>query len=67
MGLVSFGLIPLMVIFGILTAFIVAKRDYGTPNSDLHFICVQIANLLLFSSFSGVGLYFRKIMQFISD
>jgi hypothetical protein len=60
MGLISFGLIPLMVIFGILTAFIVAKRDYGTPNSNLHFICVQLGNLILFSSFAGVGIYLRK-------
>ena len=60
MGLISFGLIPLMVLFGILTAFIVAKRDYGTPSSDLHFICVQLGNLILFSSFAGIGLYLRK-------
>jgi len=60
LGLVSLGLIPLMVLFGILTVFIVAKRDYGTPNSDLHFICVQFGNLLMFSSLAGVGIYLRK-------
>lgn len=60
LGLVSLGLIPLMVLFGVLTAFFVAKRDYGTPNSDLHFICVQFSNLLMFSSLAGVGIYFRK-------
>jgi hypothetical protein len=59
-GLVSLGLIPLMIIFGVLAAFIVAKRDYGTPNSDLHFICIQFGNLLMFSCLAGVGLYLRK-------
>jgi hypothetical protein len=60
LGLVSLGLIPVMVIFGFLAAFIVVKRDYGTPNSDLHFICVQFGNVLMFSSLAGVGLYLRK-------
>ena len=60
LGLISLGLIPLMIIFGLLAAYMVAKRDYGTPNSDLHFICVQFSNLLLFSCVVGVGFYLRK-------
>lgn len=60
LGLVSLALIPLMVIFGFLAAFIVAKRAFGTPNSDLHFICVQFGNLLMFCCLAGVGLYLRK-------
>ena len=60
LGLVSLGLIPLMVIFGFIAAYMVAKRDYGTPNSDLHFICVQFGNVIMFTTLAGVGLYLRK-------
>jgi len=60
MGLISLGLIPIMIIFGILTVFIVNRRDYGTPDSDLHFICVQFGNLIMFSFLALTGLYLRK-------
>lgn len=60
LGLASLGLIPLMVLFGFLTAYIVAKRDYGTPNSDISFICVQFGNVFMFTVLAGMGLYLRK-------
>jgi len=60
LGLVSLGLIPLMVKFGFIAAYLVAKRDYGTPNSDLHFICVQFGNVFIFTTLAGAGLYLRK-------
>lgn len=60
LGLVSLGLIPIMVIYGFLTLLQVAKRDYGTPDSDLHFICVQFGNMFMFTTLAGAGLYLRK-------
>lgn len=59
-GLISLGLIPLMVVFGFIAAYVVAKRDYGTPNSDLHFICVQFGNVFMFTLLAGMGIYLRK-------
>ena len=60
LGLVSLGLIPLMLIFGVITVFIINRLQYGTPDSDLHFICVQFSNMLMFGCLAGVGLYLRK-------
>lgn len=60
LDLVSFGLIPLMLILGVLTAIITQKLLYGTPDGDLHFSCVQFGNLLMFGCLAGAGLYLRK-------
>ncbi len=60
LGLLSFGLIPLMLVVGLLTVIIVQKQQYGTPDGDLHFICVQFGNLLMFCCFAGIGIYLRK-------
>jgi uncharacterized membrane protein YozB (DUF420 family) len=60
LGLTSFGLIPLMIIFGITTALLVAKRDYGMPGGDLNFTCVQFGNVIMFSTLASAGIYLRK-------
>ncbi len=60
LGLLSLGFIPVMLILGLLTVIIVQKQQYGTPDGDLHFICVQFGNLLMFCCFAGIGIYLRK-------
>lgn len=60
MGLVSFGLIPVMLILGVLTAIITQRLLYGTPDGDLHFSSVQFGNMLMFGCLAGAGLYLRK-------
>ena len=60
LGMVSIGLIPFMLILGILTAVITQKLLYGTPDGDLHFSSVQFGNLLMFGCLAGGGIYLRK-------
>lgn len=60
LGLVSFGLIPLMLLLGVLTAIITQRQLYGTPDGDLRFSSVQFGILLTFGGLAGAGLYLRK-------
>ncbi|HVS93488.1 MAG TPA: hypothetical protein VHE59_15720 [Mucilaginibacter sp.] len=60
LGLLSLGLIPVMLILGLLVIITVSRLQYGTPDSDLHFICIQFGNMLMFACFAGTGVYLRK-------
>ncbi|HEY4149758.1 MAG TPA: hypothetical protein VGM41_12550 [Chitinophagaceae bacterium] len=60
LGLVSFGLVPLLLILGVLTVITTQRLLYGTPDGDLPFACVQLGDLLAFGCLAGAGLYLRK-------
>jgi hypothetical protein len=60
LGLISFGLVPTMVILGTVTAIIMQRLEYGKPNGDLHFTVVQFGDMLLFGCIAGAGIYLRK-------
>jgi hypothetical protein len=60
LGLISFGMIPVMIILGISTAIITQRLKYGTPGGDLHFTVVQFGDMLVFGCLAGAGIYFRK-------
>ena len=60
LGLISFGLIPVMVILGTSTAITMQRLEYGLPNGDLHFTVVQFGDMLLFGCVAGAGIYLRK-------
>jgi hypothetical protein len=60
LGLLSFGLIPVMLILGTSTAIIMQKLEYGKPNGDLHFTVVQFGDMLMFGCVAGAGIYLRE-------
>ena len=60
LGLISFGLVPVMLILGIAAAIVSQRVEWGTPNSDLHFTVVQFGDMLLFGCVAGAGIYLRK-------
>jgi hypothetical protein len=60
LGLISFGLIPVMLILGITTAIITQKLKYGTPDGDLHFTSVQFGDMFVFGGLAIAGIYLRK-------
>ncbi|HVS93487.1 MAG TPA: hypothetical protein VHE59_15715 [Mucilaginibacter sp.] len=60
LGLISFGLIPVMVVLGTMAAIITQRLEYGTPNGDLHFTVVQFGDMIMFGCIAGAGVYLRK-------
>jgi hypothetical protein len=60
LGLISFGLIPVMLILGINTAIFMQKLSYSRHEGDLHFLVVQLGDMLIFGTLAGAGIYLRK-------
>ncbi|MBS1532968.1 MAG: hypothetical protein JSU01_21895 [Bacteroidetes bacterium] len=60
LGLISFGLIPAMVILGTAAAIVSQRVEWGTPDSDLHFTVVQFGDMLMFGCVAGTGIYLRE-------
>jgi hypothetical protein len=60
LGLVSFGLIPLMVIAGFAVAVLSEQRKFGTPYSDPAFISIMFSDMFVFGGIAAAGIYLRK-------
>lgn len=60
LGLIAWGLVPLIVVIGTLTAFAAGRRDLGTADADPSFLFPQIASLITFLALAGAALLLRR-------
>jgi hypothetical protein len=60
LGLIAWGLVPLIVVIGTLTAFAAGRRDLGTAEADPSFLYPQIASLITFLALAAAALYLRR-------
>jgi len=60
LGVVAVGMIPVMLVLGPATSFIMAKREFGTPDGDPAFLILPWLSIIVFATISFAGLAFRR-------
>jgi uncharacterized membrane protein YozB (DUF420 family) len=60
LGLLGAFLIPVMLVLGPVTSYVMTRREFGTPDSDPGFIVLPWLGALCFALVSSTGLAYRK-------
>jgi hypothetical protein len=60
LGMVAAGLIPIMLVLGPVTSFIMSQREFGTPDGDPAFLILPTLSAICFAAISFTGLAYRK-------
>ncbi len=60
LGAVSAGAIPVMLILGPVTSYVMARREFGTPDSDPAFLVLPTLSAISFAVASFTGLALRR-------
>ena len=63
LGLIGAVLALLVTVIGITTALVAAARDSRQGPAALQFLVIPLGDMLLFASFVGVALYFRRRLE----
>ncbi len=60
LGMFGAGLAAVMVAFGVITAILTEQLKFGTPASDLPFLIVMFADMLVFGGLVTTGILLRR-------
>ena len=60
LGAFATGAIPVMLILGPVTSYVMARREFGTPDSDPAFLVLPTFSAITFAVVSFTGLAFRR-------
>jgi hypothetical protein len=61
LGIAGMVLAPIMVVLGLMTAEIVDRMRFGTPDADPSFVAIQLADLFNFGALAMAAFVWRKM------
>jgi len=60
LGLFGAAMIPIMLVLGPATSFVMSRREFGTPDGDPAFLILPTLSAICFAAVSATGLAYRR-------
>jgi len=60
LGLFGAAMIPVMLVLGPATSFVMSRREFGTPDGDPAFLILPTLSAICFAAVSATGLAYRR-------